>query len=134
MNDTQPSAECACAAAPKLVFACSGAADVGHITDLAARKLTAEGAGKMFCLAGIGGRVSGIMKTTEAAATILAIDGCPLDCVKNCLELAGFTGFQHLQLAELGMAKGQTEVSDETVGQVTAVATDKLAVDRSAAY
>ena len=123
-----PLASCACGAAPKLIFACSGAADVGHISDLAARKLTAEGVGKMFCLAGIGGRVSGIMKTTEAASKILAIDGCPLNCAGRCLEEAGFTEFEHLELADLDMAKGQTEVSDETVSQVTAVATEKLKV------
>ena len=79
-----------CCGGTKLIFACSGAADVGAVSDRAARKLTGDGAGKMFCLAGVGGRVSGIMKTTEAAEQILAIDGCPLDCVKNCLEQAGF--------------------------------------------
>ena len=71
-----------CCAAPTLIFACSGAADVGAIADRAARKLTANGAGKMYCLAGIGGRVAGILKTTEEAEKILAIDGCPLDCTK----------------------------------------------------
>ena len=81
---------CACGAAPKLIFACSGAADVGAVADQAARRLTKDGAGKMFCLAGVGGRVSGIMATTESAARILAIDGCPLNCVKSCLEQAGF--------------------------------------------
>ena len=45
---------CACGSAPKLIFACSGAADVGAIADQAARKLTKDGAGKMYCLAGIG--------------------------------------------------------------------------------
>ena len=59
----------------------------------AARKLSAEGAGKMFCLAGVGGRVSGIVASTEAAAAILAIDGCPLDCTRKTLEEAGFTNF-----------------------------------------
>jgi uncharacterized metal-binding protein len=68
---------CACNAAPTLIFACSGAADVGAIADQAARQLTREGRGKMFCLAGIGGRVSGILASTESAAQILAIDGCP---------------------------------------------------------
>ncbi|MCX5637405.1 MAG: hypothetical protein NTX52_06900, partial [Planctomycetota bacterium] len=29
-----------CSAGPKLIFACSGAADVGQIADQAARKLT----------------------------------------------------------------------------------------------
>ena len=107
--------ECACSAAPKLIFACSGAADVGAIADKAARKLSAEGAGKMYCLAGVGGRVSGIMKSTEAAAGILAIDGCPLDCAKNTLLQGGFTKFEHLRVTDLGMEKGQSPVSDERV-------------------
>ena len=53
-----------CSGRPKLVFACSGAADVGEIADRAARKLNREGTGKMFCMAGLGGRISGILKTT----------------------------------------------------------------------
>jgi uncharacterized metal-binding protein len=109
---------CACSAAPKLIFACSGAADVGALSDQAARKLTREGAGKMYCLAGIGGRVSGILKTTETAARILAIDGCPLNCVKNCLEQAGFTKFERLQLADLGLEKGRSPVNDENTARV----------------
>lgn len=111
---------CACSAAPKLIFACSGAADVGQISDLAARKLTAEGVGKMFCLAGIGGRVSGIMATTQAAEAILAIDGCPLDCARKSLEEAGFAKFEHLRLTDLGMEKGKTPATPENVDQVAA--------------
>ena len=109
---------CACDTAPKLIFACSGAADVGQASDLAARKLTAEGAGKMFCLAGIGGRVSGIMETTKAAGTILAIDGCPLDCARKTLEEAGFAQFEHLRLSDLGLEKGKKPVTDEVVDKV----------------
>ena len=55
-DGTGPQAEC-CTPASKLIFACSGAADVGKIADLSARKLTEDGVGKMFCLAGVGGRV-----------------------------------------------------------------------------
>ena len=91
------------------------------------RKLTRDGTGKMFCLAGIGGRVSGIMKTTEAADKILAIDGCPLNCVKSCLEEAGFASFEHLQLADLGLSKGSTPVGDEVVDQVATAGAAKLA-------
>ncbi|HOX40447.1 MAG TPA: putative zinc-binding protein [Candidatus Brocadiia bacterium] len=109
-----------CCGGTKLIFACSGAADVGAIADQAARKLTKEGAGKMFCLSGVGGRVSGIMKTTEAAEKILAIDGCPLNCAKNCLELAGFTTFAHLQLADLGLEKGNSPATEEIVAKAAA--------------
>ncbi len=109
---------CACSAAPKLIFTCSGGADVGALTDQAGRKLTRDGAGKMFCLPGIGGRVSGIMKSTEAAAAILAIDGCPLDCARKCLEEAGFKDIKHLRLTDLGLEKGKTEVSPDAVALV----------------
>ena len=109
---------CACSGGPTLIFACSGAADVGEVTDKAARQLTREGLGKMFCTAGLGGRVSGIMKTTESAQKVLAIDGCPLNCVKGSLEQAGFHQFIHLQLAELGMEKCITPVTEESVGRV----------------
>jgi len=108
-----------CCAGPKLIFACSGAADVGAIADQAARILTREGAGKMFCLAGVGGRVSGIMESTKAASAILAIDGCGLDCAKNCLEQAGFTEFQHLRLSDLGLEKGESPVTEENIAKVT---------------
>jgi uncharacterized metal-binding protein len=109
---------CACGTAPKLIFACSGAADVGAIADQAARKLSREGKGKMFCTAGIGGRVSGIIETTKSAGKIVAIDGCPLNCAKNSLEQAGFANFAHLQLADLGLEKGKTPVTDENVALV----------------
>jgi uncharacterized metal-binding protein len=117
-----------CGPGPRLIFACSGAADVGRIADLAARKLAAEGAGKMFCLAGIGARVSGILATTQAAAAILAIDGCPLDCARKTLEAAGFTQFQYLRLSDLGMEKGKTPPTEERVSQAAARGKMLLAV------
>jgi len=127
MSQADKPAEACCGPGPKLIFACSGAADVGKISDLAARKLTAEGAGKMFCLAGIGGRVSGIMETTRVATAILAIDGCPLDCAKKTLEQAGFAKFEHICLSDLGMEKGKTAVTDEAIAQVVGLGKSRLA-------
>ena len=118
MNPLQSSCGCSCSAGPKLIFSCSGAADVGELADQTARKLSRDGLGKMFCLAGIGGRVSGIMKSTEAAASILAIDGCALDCTKKSLEEAGITRFNHLRLTDLGFEKGNSDVNPGTIAQV----------------
>jgi uncharacterized metal-binding protein len=117
---------CGCGGGPRLIFACSGAADVGEIADKAARKLTRDGAGRMFCTAGLGGRISGILKTTEAAEGVLAIDGCPLNCVKSSLEQAGFTAFQHLQLADLGLEKCRSPVTEENVKKVVARAVEMI--------
>ena len=118
---------CACGAAPKLIFTCSGSSDVGAIADQAARKLAKDGAGKMYCLAGIGGRVSGIMATTESAAKILVIDGCPVNCARKTLELAGFKQIEHLTLADIGLQKGQSPVTPENVNKVAQKAAPLLA-------
>ena len=119
--------KCECSGAPALVFPCSGASDVGEIVDRAARKMKREGTGSMYCLAGIGGRVSGIMATTESAAKILAIDGCPLNCAKNSLEQAGFKQYEHLQLADLGLEKGKTPPTPEAIAKVVMAGATKLA-------
>ena len=109
-----------CSGDPALIFACSGAADVGQIADMAARKMSKDGAGKMFCTAGLGGRVEPIMKMTASASKILAIDGCPLNCVKSSFEQAGFNEFIHLQITDLGLEKGKSPVTDENVAKVAA--------------
>lgn len=110
------------AGARKLIFSCSGAADVGEIADRAARKLTCEGAGKMFCLAGIGGRVASIVKIAKAAETILAVDGCAQTCASHCLRKAGITRFARLQLADIGMEKGMSPATDDAIARVAAAA------------
>ena len=115
-----------CTGATTLIFACSGAADVGDIADKAARKISAEGGGKMYCLAGIGGRVSGILKTTAEAAEILAIDGCPLDCTKLCLEEAGFTEFKHMRVTDLDLEKGKSPATEENISTVVKEVLAKL--------
>lgn len=110
-----------------LIFSCSGASDVGAIRDRAAREMTADGAGTMYCLAGIAGRVNNIMVNAQAADVILAIDGCPLECAKNTLEKADFKDFKHIRVTDLGMDKGKTPVTDENIARAAAEAGKLLA-------
>lgn len=115
-----------CSGGSTLIFSCSGAADVGGISDLAARKLHAEGAGKMFCLAGIGGGVKGILETTQAAEKILIIDGCPLDCARLSLEKAGFFQFEQMVVTNYGLPKGQSSPTPGNVDKIVAAARQKI--------
>jgi uncharacterized metal-binding protein len=108
----------------RLIFACSGAADVGAIADKSARTMAEQGVGKMFCLAGIGGRVEKIMEVTKSADRILAIDGCAMDCTRRCLEQAGFDNITHLQLADIGFEKGKSPVSSDSIWKVVMKATE----------
>ncbi len=119
--------QCSCQAAPKLIFSCSGSSDVGGLTDRAARQMTQDLMGKMYCLAGIGGRVEGIMANTKAAAQVLIIDGCKEECARKTIELAGFSRFVHLQLErDLGFAKGATRVTAVRIQKVAAKGAELL--------
>jgi len=125
--NSQP--QCTCQAAPKLIFPCSGASDVGGLSDRAARQMTLDLAGKMYCLAGIGGRVEGIMANTKAAAKVLVIDGCKEECARKTMELAGFSGFAHLQLErDLGFEKGATRVTAARIRQIADRGSELLAI------
>ena len=105
-----------------VVYACSGCSDAGEIADRVAQQLTRKGAAKMSCLAGIGGRVKSRVATAEKAERILVVDGCPLDCARHTLELAGFKKFDHLELHRLGIRKGSTPVTDERIADGVAAA------------
>jgi uncharacterized metal-binding protein len=98
-----------------VVYACSGCSDAGELADRIARRLTREGAAEMSCLAGIGGRVKPLVNKAASAKRILAIDGCPLNCTRHTLELAGFQNFEHLELHKLGMRKNSCPVTDERI-------------------
>ena len=109
---------CACKGGIKLIFPCSGAADVGDISDRAARHMAARGHGKMFCLAGIGGNISGMIASAKGADRVLAIDGCGLDCAKKTLEERGIHGFTHLRVTDLDMEKSKSPATLERIETV----------------
>ena len=126
MNTQKSQAQCSCSSAPKFIFPCSGASDVGGLSDQAGRQMTLDGTGKMYCLAGIGGRVDGIMANTKAAARVLVIDGCKEECARKTMELAGFKDFQHLKLAEMGFKKGETPLTPARIREVAAKGAELL--------
>jgi uncharacterized metal-binding protein len=72
---------------------------------LIAVELAKEGKGKLFCLAGIGGHVSGIVESTKAAKQLVVIDGCPVKCALKTLEHAGFKSDIQVVVTEQGIEK-----------------------------
>jgi len=106
-----------CSGGVRLVFPCSGAADVGAIADQVGRKMTRDGLGKMYCLAGIGGHVSGIVETTKAADEIVTIDGCPIACATKAVEHIGVTP-KAFEVTKMGFEKGKSPVTEENINTV----------------
>ena len=115
-----------------VVYACSGCSDAGELADRIARRLTQECAAQMSCLAGIGGRVKGLVSKAEKAEHILVVDGCPLNCAAHTLRLAGFRNFDHLELQKIGMRKGFCPVTEERIASGVEAAKEILSKETAA--
>ena len=90
-----------------MILACSGGSNVGQLSNQVAVELTQEGFGKMFCLAGIGGHLSGFVRSATDIPQMVAIDGCSLGCAKAILEHAGIPNKNYLVLTDLGVEKNK---------------------------
>ena len=108
--------EC-CKGKNTILYACSGASDVGEITDKVARKLREQNSGKMSCLAGVGADVSGYVETARGADECIVIDGCSVNCGKKMFEKQGLKG-KFFTLTELGLEKGKAPVTEKIVDEM----------------
>lgn len=90
-----------------MILACSGGSNVGQLSNQAAVELTVEGFGKMFCLAGIGGHLSGFVQSAKDTAAMVAIDGCKIGCAKAILEHAQVPLKAYVVLTDLGIEKNK---------------------------
>jgi len=106
-----------CQQAGILVFSCSGAADAGELSDRVARRIAQCGQAKMFCLAGVGAHVPGMIESAKAGTRLITIDGCPGSCAQKTLEHAGFTPVA-FNLKDMGFEKGKTAVNEESIEKV----------------
>ena len=97
----------------RLLYACSGAADVGQIADLTARQLAKEKFGAMSCLSGIGAGLSGFLDSAKEADNIV-IDGCPVSCGKKMFEQHQLP-FTQFVITQQGVVKGSTPATPEVV-------------------
>lgn len=97
--------ECKCNPTEILIFPFTAGSNVDQIVNKAAKHLTALGQTEMYCLAGIGGKVSSSDGVTKAAKRIIAIDGCSVHCSRKTLKQAGFTTDLHVKVTDLGNEK-----------------------------
>ncbi len=105
----------------RLILACSGGSNVGQITNQAALELTREGRGKMYCLAGLGAGIPGLINTVREAGEVIVLDGCPLACAKGIMERAGLPLGRYVVATDLGIEKvkdSQLAVRQEDVATV----------------
>ena len=111
-----------------LLYACSGGANVAEVADKVCRELMFAGEGTMFCLAGIGAGIQGMVQTAKDADVNLVIDGCPMDCAKKVFDQAGIKNYKYIKVTDLGIEKVKgVRCTQEQVDKVMAKAREALA-------
>lgn len=101
-----------CTAPAPIVYSCSGCSSAAQLANHVALRLDRCGAAEMSCIAGVGGDVPHLMKTARSGRPIIALDGCPLVCVKSTLARHGIEPARHYQLQQYGVKKRTHEDFD----------------------
>ena len=115
------------------MLACSGGANVGQLANQAVVELTQEGFGKMFCLAGIGGQLSGFVQSAKDVARLVVIDGCDIGCAKAVLEKNHIPLRGYVVVTQLGIDKNKDFDLKPQEVQVVKEAARKAAQDQAPA-
>ena len=100
-----PAQICECKAEEVVLLPCSGGSNCGQIANEVAVKLTGEGVGYIYCLAGIGAHIKGMVESARSAKRIVALDGCDVACAKKTIEHAGLLVTDWVCVTDEGIAK-----------------------------
>jgi uncharacterized metal-binding protein len=88
-----------------LVYSCSGCSSAAQLANTLALHLDRDGEAQMSCIAGVGGDLPNFIRQAASGRPILALDGCPLACVRSCLKRHGVEPDCYVQLQEHGVKK-----------------------------
>ncbi len=88
-----------------LVYSCSGCSSAAQMANYLALALDRSGAADMSCIVGVGGGVAPLVKLARSGRPVLAIDGCPLACTRQCLARVGVEPDRHVLLNSMGVRK-----------------------------
>ena len=88
-----------------LVYSCSGCSSAAQTANTLALSLDRDGEAQMSCIAGVGADIPRFVRQATSGRPILALDGCPLACVRESLKRHGVKPDRYLQLHEQGVKK-----------------------------
>ncbi|WP_063842715.1 putative zinc-binding protein [Sphaerimonospora mesophila] len=88
-----------------LVYSCSGCSSAAQMANDLALRLDRMGLAEMSCIAGVGGDVPSLVRVATSGRPILALDGCPLMCVRATLKRHDVVPDEHVLLNTYGVAK-----------------------------
>jgi len=99
------------------IVACSGASNVGQSANQAAMELSNAKVCGFFCLAGVGARIKGMVKSGKEADLMVSLDGCPVQCATKTLQHTEIEPAIQIIITELGIEKSHDIALDERPAQ-----------------
>jgi uncharacterized metal-binding protein len=97
--------ECQCKAENTVLLPCSGGSNCGQIANQVAVSLDIQGLGRIYCLAGIGAHIPGMIESAKGAGRVVAIDGCQVACARKTIEHASLKVSDWICVTEEGITK-----------------------------
>lgn len=88
-----------------LVYSCSGCSSAAQMANHLAVRMDRTGQAEMSCIAGVGGDVPSLVRVAKSGREIIVLDGCPLECAKNCLKRHGVEPDWHFTLSDFEVKK-----------------------------
>lgn len=106
---------CCTASSDRFVVACSGASNVGQITNLLAIQMTQKRLARMTCLAALGAHLPAYIESIKDTELVV-LDGCPVACAKQVVEHIGVKDYTYFVISEMGVKKAHRfdQVENET--------------------
>ncbi len=90
-----------------LVYACSGASNLGQLTNEIAVRLDRAGLAEMSCAEAVGIETGPPHVAAQSGRPVVAISGCPLACADRLLAEHGVKVARSVQLENRGVLKAK---------------------------
>lgn len=117
-----------------IVYSCSGCSSAAQLANHVAVTLDRAELAEMSCIAGVGGDVEALVDVARSGRPVVALDGCALQCVRNCLKRHGVEPTLHYTLSSFGIRKRyHAGFSDDDAARVLALIRQDLLDGRAAA-
>ena len=102
----------------RILYSCSGACDLGQISDLLGRKLRTNGYAQASCscLASIGAGIQAYIDKAKAEE-VVCIDGCAVACASKMIEKIQVRP-KIYTLTKMGLPNGEIEASATMINEL----------------
>jgi uncharacterized metal-binding protein len=114
-NNEESASDCECIADEITLLPCSGGSNCGQIANQIAVLLNNLGVGTLYCLAGIGAHIDGMIESARGSKRLVVIDGCPTACAKKIVEHTGLKITDWICITEEGVSKNHNLLLDDQV-------------------